>query len=105
MRISYWSSDVCSSDLAVTSAVRASALPDVPTVAEQGLLGFEASIWFAMFGPANLPDEVVLKKNAAINSALADPEVQAANRQQRSEERREGNEGGSTCRSRWTPDT
>src|SRR3546814_12349124 len=34
--------------IAVTSAVRASALPDVPTVAEQGLLGFEASIWFAM---------------------------------------------------------
>src|SRR3546814_6662124 len=35
--------------LAVTSATRASALPDVPTVAEQGMPGFEASIWFAMF--------------------------------------------------------
>lgn len=68
--------------IAVTSPMRASALPDVPTVAEQGLPGFEASIWFAMFGPANLPPEVVHKTNAAMNTALADPEVQDAIRRQ-----------------------
>jgi len=68
--------------LAVTSATRASALPDVPTVAEQGMPGFEASIWFAMFGPAGLPPEVVQKTNAAMNDALANPEVQEAIRSQ-----------------------
>ncbi|NYT25526.1 tripartite tricarboxylate transporter substrate binding protein [Alcaligenaceae bacterium] len=68
--------------IAVTSANRASVLPDVPTVAEQGLPGFEASIWFAMFGPADLPPEVVRKTNNAMNVALADPAVQDALRRQ-----------------------
>jgi tripartite-type tricarboxylate transporter receptor subunit TctC len=68
--------------LAVTSSVRASALPDLPTVAEQGLPGFEASVWFAMVGPANLPPEIVAKANQAINAALAEPGVQDAIRRQ-----------------------
>lgn len=68
--------------IAVTSLTRASALPDVPTVAEQGLPGFEASVWFAMVGPANLPAEIVAKVNRAINAALADPKVQDSIRRQ-----------------------
>jgi tripartite-type tricarboxylate transporter receptor subunit TctC len=68
--------------LAVTSSTRASALPDVSTVAEQGLAGFEASVWFAMVGPARLPADIVARVNAAQNAALADPAVQAAIRKQ-----------------------
>lgn len=68
--------------IAITSADRASALPDVPTVAEQGLPGFEASIWFAMFGPRNLPAEIVNRTNAAMNIALNDPEVKDTIRRQ-----------------------
>jgi tripartite-type tricarboxylate transporter receptor subunit TctC len=68
--------------LAVTSSVRASALPDVRTVAEQGLAGFEASVWFAMVGPAKLPADIVARVDAARNAALADPGVQATIRKQ-----------------------
>ena len=68
--------------VAVTSLARAAALPDVPTVAEQGYPGFEASVWFAMVGPAKLPAEIVAKANAALNSALADPAVKDAIRKQ-----------------------
>lgn len=68
--------------IAVTSLTRASALPEVRTVAEQGLPGFEASVWFAMVGPAKLPEEVVARVNGAINAALADPKVQDAIRRQ-----------------------
>ncbi len=68
--------------LAVTSTIRAAALPDVPTVAEQGLAGFEASLWFGMVGPARLPADIVARVNAAQNAALADPAVQAAIRKQ-----------------------
>lgn len=68
--------------IAVTSSTRASALPDVPTVAEQGLPGFEASVWFAMVGPAGLPAEIVARVNEAMNAALNDPAVQEAVRKQ-----------------------
>ncbi len=68
--------------LAVTSDKRASALPDVPTIAEQGFPGFEASVWFALVGPARLPAEIVAKANAAMNSALAEKGVQDAIRKQ-----------------------
>ena len=49
--------------IAVTSAKRLASWPDVPTVAEAGLANFEASAWYALFGPANLPRDVVLKLN------------------------------------------
>lgn len=68
--------------IAVTSSTRASALPNVPTVAEQGLPGFEASVWFALVGPAKVPAEIVAKVNAALNAALAEPAVQEAIRKQ-----------------------
>jgi tripartite-type tricarboxylate transporter receptor subunit TctC len=63
--------------IAVTSAKRSPALPDVPTVAESGLPGFEASSWFAIFAPAKTPPEIVQKLNAEVLKILADPEVQS----------------------------
>ena len=61
--------------LAVTSAQRASALPDVPTVAEAGLPGFEASSWFGLLAPAGTPKDVVAKLNAEVAKWLATPEA------------------------------
>jgi len=61
--------------LAVTSATRAPALPDVPTLAESGLPGFEASSWFGILGPAGTPAPIVTKLNAEIAKWLATPEA------------------------------
>jgi len=61
--------------LAVTSAARASALPDVPTLAESGLPGFEASSWFGILAPAGTPAPIVAKLNAEIARYLATPEA------------------------------
>ena len=61
--------------LAVTSARRAPALPDVPTVAEAGLPGFEASSWFGVLAPAGTPPAVVAKLNAEIAKWLMSPEA------------------------------
>lgn len=63
--------------LAVTSSARTADLPDVPTVAESGYKGFEAATWFGVLGPAGLPKEIVATLNAAINKALATPEMKA----------------------------
>ncbi len=61
--------------IAVTSAQRSPALPDVPTIAESGVPGFEASSWFAIFAPAGTPKDVVNKLNAEVRKALDDPSV------------------------------
>lgn len=61
--------------LAVTTAKRSPELPDVPTVAEAGVPGYEATSWFGMFAPAGTPAPVVAKLNAALLKVLADPEV------------------------------
>ena len=61
--------------LAVTSATRAPALPDVPTVAEAGLPGFEASSWFGVLAPAGTPPAIVTKLNAEIAKWLTTPEA------------------------------
>jgi tripartite-type tricarboxylate transporter receptor subunit TctC len=63
--------------IAVTSAKRTSALPDVPTIAESGVPGFEASSWFAIFAPAKTPKDIVDKINAEVRKAVQDPELQA----------------------------
>jgi tripartite-type tricarboxylate transporter receptor subunit TctC len=62
--------------IAVTSAQRSPALPDVPAIAEAGVPGFEASSWFALFAPVKTPREIVDKLNAEVLKALDDPEVQ-----------------------------
>jgi tripartite-type tricarboxylate transporter receptor subunit TctC len=63
--------------LAVTSLERSPALPDVPTLAESGLPGFEASSWFALFAPKGTPKAVTGKLNEEVRRALAQPEVKA----------------------------
>jgi len=61
--------------LAVTSTKRAPALPDVPTMAESGLPGFEASSWFGVLAPAGTPPAVVTRINTEINKWLQSPEA------------------------------
>lgn len=63
--------------LGVTSLMRSSSLPDVPTVAEQGVAGFEAVVWLAVAAPAGVPQAVLRKLSAALAAATADPDVQA----------------------------
>ncbi len=60
--------------LAVTSLTRAPALPDVPTIAESGLPGFEASSWFGILAPAGTPPAIIAKVNAEVAKWLASPE-------------------------------
>jgi tripartite-type tricarboxylate transporter receptor subunit TctC len=62
--------------IAVTSAARAAALPGVPTIAESGYPGFEASSWFGLLAPAGTPAAVIAKLNAEGNRWLATPEAQ-----------------------------
>ena len=61
--------------LAVSGRTRLESLPEVATVAET-VPGFEATTWFALFGPANLPREVVAKLNAEVKRVFALPDVQ-----------------------------
>lgn len=61
--------------LAVTSARRSSVAPDVPTIAEAGLPGFDVSPWYMLFAPAKTPKEIVSRVNAAIVKAMAQAEV------------------------------
>ncbi len=61
--------------LAVTTAKRSPALPDVPTIAEAGVPGFDATSWFGLLAPAGTPAPVIARLNASILKALADPEV------------------------------
>ena len=61
--------------LAVTSTARSPALPDVPTIAESGLPGYEATAWFGVLAPAKTPPAIVDKLNAAIGAWLASPEA------------------------------
>lgn len=62
--------------LGVTTLKRVPAIPDVPTIDEAGLPGFESVTWFGLFGPKGLDPAIAQKMNLAIKAALADPEVQ-----------------------------
>jgi tripartite-type tricarboxylate transporter receptor subunit TctC len=61
--------------LAVTSRTRAALLPEVPTMAEAGLPGFEAGGWYGFLGPAGLPDAIVARLHAEAVTALREPEA------------------------------
>lgn len=61
--------------IAVTSANRSPAAPDIPTIAESGLPAFEATSWFALLGPAGIPRDVQMRINAETLKALAMPDV------------------------------
>jgi len=62
--------------LGVTTAKRWSELPDVPTLAEAGIPGYEATLWLNVSGPAGMPADIVQRLNNEIAKALKDPEVQ-----------------------------
>lgn len=63
--------------LAVTSAKRSPALPDVPTVAESGIPGFDSSSWQGFFMPAKTPHEIVVRIQQETAKALQAPDVLA----------------------------
>ena len=64
--------------LGITGAIRNAALPDVPTIAESGLPGYEASLWQAYVMPAGTPPAVIAKANREVTAALNDAAVRAA---------------------------
>lgn len=63
--------------LAVTAATRQAYLPELPTVAEAGLPGFEIVEWYAMIGPAGIPPAIVERLNLAIMAIVGSPESRA----------------------------
>jgi tripartite-type tricarboxylate transporter receptor subunit TctC len=62
--------------LAVTTRERSSLLPNVPTMAEAGVPGFEVSAWFGLFAPAGVPQPIVERLNADVTAILKSPEMQ-----------------------------
>lgn len=61
--------------LGVTTSKRSATLPDVPTIAEAGVPGYEVSPWFAVFAPAGTPAAIVQKMNTALNEAMKQPDT------------------------------
>ena len=61
--------------LAVTSPARDPSIPELPTVAEAGVPGYEVGVWFGMVAPAATPSDVLDKLNAELNKILRDPDV------------------------------
>jgi tripartite-type tricarboxylate transporter receptor subunit TctC len=61
--------------LAVSSAKRFSAAPELPTVAEAGVPGFDVSSWYALFAPAKAPPEIVRKMNADAVAVMREPQI------------------------------
>ena len=61
--------------LAVSSAQRSTLLPDVPTIAESGVPGFDYTLWVGLWGQAAMPASLVSKINADVNKALASPDL------------------------------
>ena len=63
--------------LGVTSLKRSPAAPEIPTLAEQGLPGFEAISWFSLMAPAHLPSHIQMRLNRLTRQALTNPEIRA----------------------------
>jgi len=61
--------------LAVTGARRLASMPELPTIAESGLAGYEASSWYGILAPAGTPRDIVTKLNTELGRALEQPEV------------------------------
>jgi tripartite-type tricarboxylate transporter receptor subunit TctC len=61
--------------LAITGGKRLSAYPEIPTVAEAGVPGYDAAGWFAVYGPAGMPRPVLDRINAEFVKALARPDI------------------------------
>jgi tripartite-type tricarboxylate transporter receptor subunit TctC len=63
--------------LATTSSTRTEAMPDVPTLAESGVPGFEAFTWFALYAPAGTPKAIIEAAHGAVVKTFEDPDVKA----------------------------
>lgn len=63
--------------LAVTGEKRSPLLPNVPTIAESGVPGYDVTTWYGIFAPANLPDAITAKLNDLFKQVLSDPRVKA----------------------------
>jgi tripartite-type tricarboxylate transporter receptor subunit TctC len=61
--------------LGMTTLKRSSAVPDVPTIAEQGMAGFDVSGWYGVLAPAGLPVDVLARLNSEVNRGMRDPVV------------------------------
>src|SRR5580704_1939421 len=61
--------------IAVTSSQRSPSLPDVPTIAESGLPGYESVLWQAIYAPADTPAAIVTRLNTEMNAILHDREA------------------------------
>jgi tripartite-type tricarboxylate transporter receptor subunit TctC len=64
--------------IATTLLKRSSVYPDVPTIAESGLPGFEVDLWVGVYGPANLPPEILKRLNTELNKTLENPAMKDA---------------------------
>ena len=64
--------------LGTSAAKRSTVLPDVPTIAEAGVPGYEATIWLGVMAPAGTPKAIVDKLNVEINKAISRPDVKEA---------------------------
>ena len=63
--------------LGVTTLKRSHAAPEIPTLAEQGLAGFEAVSWFSLMAPANLPPDIQKRLNQMVSQTLSNPNVKS----------------------------
>jgi tripartite-type tricarboxylate transporter receptor subunit TctC len=63
--------------LGIASAKRSPQLPEVPTISEAGVPGFEAENWFGMFAPAKTPRRIIARLNEALVKVVRSPEIQA----------------------------
>jgi len=61
--------------LGVTGAQRISAFPDIPTIAEAGVKGYDVTLWYGVLGPAGLPPAIVSRLHAAMTAALQTPDL------------------------------
>ena len=68
--------------LAVATATRAQAMPDLPTVAEAGVPGFKADVWFGVVAPAGTPGEIIAKLNQELVAVMHMPDVEEQLRRQ-----------------------
>src|SRR5580658_1973094 len=64
--------------LATTGSVRSAVYPNLPTVAESGLPGYDVDVWLTLYGRAGMPSDVLAKLNSAVGKALQDPDLIAA---------------------------
>ena len=68
--------------LAAAGDKRAQARPELPTIAEAGVPGFSTTVWFALFGPANMPPELVDKIHADVSKVLDLPQIEGVLREE-----------------------